>query len=72
MPRSVVIGLGSGFLLLAVFALAGSLDLLACAAVTSYLAVYGFSRLLLRPPGEWEPDPPEPGSEELSPEDGSP
>jgi hypothetical protein len=72
MPRSVVIGLGSGLLLLAVFALAGSLDLLAFAAVTSYLAVYGFSLLLLHPPGEREPDLPEPGTDGLSPEDGSP
>ncbi|WP_131770668.1 hypothetical protein [Candidatus Protofrankia californiensis] len=54
-PLPLLAGLGSGILLLVVLALAESLDLLAFAAVLGYLAIYGFSFVLLRPPPEREP-----------------
>ncbi len=56
-PLSLLVGLGSGILLLVVLALAESLDLFAFAAVLGYLAIYGFSFVLLRPPPEREPGP---------------
>ncbi len=71
-PRSVFVGLGSGILLLIVFALAGSLDPLALAAVFSYLVIYGFSLVLLRPPTARRPDPPQVGTDRLRGEDQSP
>ncbi len=68
-PRSVFIGLGSGVLLLVAFAFAGSLDPLALAAVFSYLAIYGFSLVLLRRPAARRPDPPQVGTDRLRGDD---
>ncbi|WP_250280768.1 MULTISPECIES: hypothetical protein [unclassified Frankia] len=57
MPPLLLVGLGSGVLLLVVLAFAESLDLLAFAAVLSYLAIYLFSFVLLRPHPERSVEP---------------
>ncbi|AEH10243.1 MULTISPECIES: hypothetical protein [Protofrankia] len=56
-PPRLLVGLGGGILLLVVLAFAESLDLLAFAAVLSYLAIYLFSFVLLRPPPERDVEP---------------
>ncbi|WP_322755105.1 hypothetical protein [Frankia sp. Cas3] len=55
--------------MLVAFAFAGSLDPLALAAVFSYLAIYGFSLVLLRRPAARRPDPPQVGTDRLRGDD---